>query len=164
MAAIRLRNPFHGTFPISFVFGAIPDNPRIKQKYREWGMAGHNGIDFALPEGTRVLAAAAGTVVQAGTNAEFGISVTIEHSWGQSVYAHLQSVLISAGDAVGVGDPIGVSGSSGTAFGPHLHFAMKPRNADMANGYLGYIDPTPYFKKRKQARKTRDMIYSVYGR
>ncbi|MBI5449384.1 M23 family metallopeptidase [Candidatus Gottesmanbacteria bacterium] len=66
-------------------------------------------------------------------------------SVGQSLYAHLREVRTSVGDRVRAGTVIGLSGSSGMVTGPHLHFAIIPNKADLNNGYLGFIDPSPYF-------------------
>ena len=50
---------------------------------------------------------------------------------------------------------IGLSGSSGAAFGEHLHFAIKPNNPDSNNGYLGFIDPAPYLSLPSQKEETK---------
>ena len=130
-----------------FGFGATSENEEIKKKFTEWGIVGHNGIDYGLPEGTEVVAAADGKVIQAGENGDFGVSVTIQHSWGQSLYAHLKEAKVSQDQEIKAGDVIGLSGKTGAAFGEHLHFAIKPNDADTSNGYLGFIDPSPYFEK-----------------
>lgn len=150
MADISLRLPFNGDYPVSFTFGATSDKEEIKKKFSEWRIAGHNGIDYGLPEGTEVVAAANGKVIQLGDNGDFGISVTLEHPWGQSLYAHLKETKVSLNQEVKAGDVIGLSGQTGAAFGKHLHFAIKPINADLNNGYLGFIDPSPYFEKPEE--------------
>lgn len=144
---IKLVLPFSGNFPITFKFGAVSIDPGIQEKFILWGIKGHNGIDFGLPEGTEVLTSGSGKVVQAGENGDFGICVTIKHSWGQSIYAHLKKSNTKVGQKVRIGQIIGLSGKTGTAFGEHLHFGIKPKNADLNNGYLGFIDPLPFFKK-----------------
>ncbi len=150
MADISLRLPFNGEFPVSFSFGAISDNEEIKKKFTEWGIVGHNGIDYSLPEGTEVVAATDGKVIQSGDNGDFGISVTLEHPWGQSLYAHLKETKVNVGDEPRVGDIIGLSGQTGAAFGEHLHFAIKLNGSDLNNGYLGFVDPSPYFGKPEE--------------
>lgn len=145
---MHLRFPFEGQYPVTFGFGATSENEDIHQKFLEWGITGHHGIDFGLPEGTDVLATDNGRVIQSGKNGDFGISVTILHLWGTSFYAHLREVIVFVGQSVLVGGKIGVSGSSGAAFGVHLHFGIKPRVPDPDNGYLGFIDPTPYLPRK----------------
>lgn len=143
----QFRFPFNGNFPLTFSFGQQSDNEEIKKKFQEWGINGHHGLDFGLPEGTEILAVDSGKIIQSGNNADFGISVTIQHSWGQSLYAHLQETKVNQDQEVQAGDLIGLSGQSGSAYGQHLHFAIKPNNPDPNNGYLGFIDPSPYLSQ-----------------
>ena len=146
---ITLRLPFEGDFPVTFSFGALPDDPAILDKFNDWGIAGHHGIDFGLPLNTPVLAADAGIVTQAGENGDWGISVTISHSWGESLYAHLSAADVAVGQTVEAGATIGTSGATGAAFGPHLHFGIRPEDYNPNNSYLGFIDPTPFFSQDK---------------
>lgn len=146
---IKLVLPFKAKFSISFPFGFMPKDENIRKKYRELGLLGHNGIDFALPEGTQVLAAYSGKVIQSGIQTDLGIAVTIEHRWGQSLYAHLFNVKVSVGQKVKRGELIGLSGKTGFVKGAHLHFGIKPKNPNDKNGYLGFIDPSKYFPKEK---------------
>ncbi|MEK9185270.1 MAG: hypothetical protein AAB863_00700, partial [Patescibacteria group bacterium] len=53
-------------------------------------------------------------------------------------------------DEIQVNKVISLSGSSGSAFGEHLHFAIKPNNPEPNNGYLGFIDPSPYLSLPSQ--------------
>ncbi len=148
----KLRLPFNGDFPVTFSFGAVSDNEEIKKKFQEWGITGHHGIDYGLPERTEVVAADTGKVIQSGDNGEWGISVTLEHSWGQSIYAHLKETKVNVGDGIEVGKPVGLSGKTGAAFGEHLHFGIKLKDVDANNGYLGFTDPSPYFGKSEEKK------------
>jgi murein DD-endopeptidase MepM/ murein hydrolase activator NlpD len=141
----KLRLPFKGDFLITFPFGGQSDNEEIKKKFHEWGTRGHHGIDYGLPQGTEVLSCDRGAVIQSGHNLDWGISVTLKHRWGISIYAHLQQSKVHVGDKVKVGQVIGLSGQSGAAFGGHLHFGIKLNHPDHENGYLGFIDPRAYF-------------------
>jgi murein DD-endopeptidase MepM/ murein hydrolase activator NlpD len=92
---------------------------------------GHNGIDFGVPTGTKVLAALGGTVVETGnTDAvpgclSYGKWVLIKHGNGLStLYAHLSSINVSGGQSVATGQVIGHSGNTGYSTGPHLHFTV----------------------------------------
>lgn len=141
----NFRFPFNGNFPVTFPFNSQPTSEELKQKFQQWGISGHHGIDFSLPEGTEVVAVDSGDVIQSGENGDYGNSVTIQHPWGQSLYAHLQETKVSVDQTVNAGDLIGLSGQTGSgAFGPHLHFGIKPNNTDNSNGFLGFIDPSPY--------------------
>ncbi|MCL5438942.1 MAG: peptidoglycan DD-metalloendopeptidase family protein [Patescibacteria group bacterium] len=151
-----LHFPFSGNFPVTFSCGQQSDNEEIKKKFQEWGIVGHNGLDFGLTSGTEVYPCDSGKVVQSGDNGDFGTSITIQHSWGQSIYGHLQETRVKEGDEIQVNNVIGLSGSSGAAFGDHLHFAIKPNNPDLNNGYLGFIDPAPYLSLPSQKEETTE--------
>lgn len=86
----------------------------------------HGGVDIAVPTGTQVSAAAEGTISFAGRKGGYGNLVVIDHPDGrQTRYGHLASIAVSAGDEVGKGQPIALSGSTGKSTGPHLHFEMR---------------------------------------
>ncbi|MEM7091357.1 MAG: peptidoglycan DD-metalloendopeptidase family protein [Actinomycetota bacterium] len=90
-----------------------------------WGRQ-HNGIDVAANTGTNVIAAAAGQVVSAGFNGGFGNMVTIDHGGGLvTVYAHLNSMNVRAGQQVVAGNSVGTVGTTGNSTGPHLHFETR---------------------------------------
>jgi len=149
-----LHYPFAGNIPITFAFGAQSDIEEIKKKFSEWGIVGHNGLDFGLTSGSEVFPCDSGKVIQSGDNGDFGTSIIIQHSWGQSLYAHLSETRVKVDDEIQVNKVIGLSGSSGAAFGEHLHFAIKPNNPDLSNGYLGFIDPAPYLSLPSQKEET----------
>lgn len=146
---LKLRLPFNGKFPLTFPFGAVSDNEEIKKRFVQWGIKGHHGIDYGLPPGTEVLSCDRGAVIQSGHHLDWGISVTLKHRWGISIYAHLQQSQVHIGDKIKAGQVIGLSGQSGAAFGAHLHFGIKLNHPDPDNGYLGFSDPSPYFGMSK---------------
>lgn len=89
----------------------------------------HEGIDLAASAGTRVLAAAAGTVSRVYEDELMGMSVVIDHGDGLvSVYSNLTAApTVQEGDSVYTGDVIGSVGETAAAESgrvPHLHFAM----------------------------------------
>lgn len=96
----------------------------------------HRGVDFQATTGTQLLAAAAGTIRESynmdavpGCHS-YGQWVLIDHVNGLStLYAHLSSRLVKAGDSVSAGDVIGYSGSTGYATAAHLHFSVFPKDA-----------------------------------
>ncbi len=150
-----LHYPFSGNFPVTFSFGQQSDNEEIKKKFQEWGITGHNGLDFGLSFEAEVFPCDSGKVIQSGENGDFGISITIQHSWGQSLYAHLSESKVKVDDEIQVNKVIGLFGASGSAFGEHLYFAIKPNNPDANNGYLGFIDPSSYLFLPSQEEETK---------
>lgn len=149
---IKIYLPFRGHFPVTFGFGATPNDKIIEQKFIEWGILGHHGIDYGLPEGTEVLSCDKGKVILSGINNDFGISVILKHTWGRSLYAHLKETKVMLGDSVRSGEIIGLSGKTGAAFGAHLHFGIKLNNSDSTNGYLGFVDPSVYFSNKLKGK------------
>ncbi|RZB17929.1 M23 family metallopeptidase [Streptomyces sp. F001] len=91
----------------------------------------HSGQDFAVPTGTKVVAAHGGTVVKAGGNGAgdgpaYGNAVVIKHGNGTfSQYAHLSRVDVRVGQVVATGQRIALSGNTGNSSGPHLHFEIR---------------------------------------
>lgn len=87
----------------------------------------HRGIDYAAPQGTPAVSVGDGTVVQAGRNGYYGISVKVRHNETYStVYGHFSSLAknIHVGSKVGQGQIVGYVGSTGLSTGPHLHYEM----------------------------------------
>jgi murein DD-endopeptidase MepM/ murein hydrolase activator NlpD len=138
-----LAMPFHGYYPITQGFGAQETDPVLQAFYTQYGLAGHDGVDFGVPMDTPLYAVDNGTVTCSGPG-DYGITIIIQHTWGESYYGHLSTPEVKVGGAVTKGELIGYSGDSGEVTGPHLHFGMKPINPDMTNGYFGKIDPLPY--------------------
>ncbi len=86
----------------------------------------HPGIDLVADPGTTVYATAAGTVATAGWNGGYGQMVEINHSDGIATrYGHLSEILVSVGEHVDAGTPIGRVGSTGRSTGPHLHYETR---------------------------------------
>lgn len=97
----------------------------------------HQGIDIDGNTGDTVWAAKAGTVVASGWGNSAGNYVKIDHHDGfSSIYMHLKSYCVYAGDNVSAGTTIGEMGATGTATGDHLHFGI------MYNGV--YVNPCAY--------------------
>ena len=97
----------------------------------------HEGIDIAVPSGTPVHAAAAGTVVYAGWLGGYGNIVVVDHGNGLSTaYGHNSSLSVAQGASVGAGSVIALSGNTGHSTGPHVHFEVRVNGAA--------VDPTRY--------------------
>ncbi len=89
----------------------------------------HGGIDINKPGcyGETIVASASGTVITAGnTGNGYGIHVVIDHGGGLStLYGHMSSCTVSAGDYVSQGETIGYIGATGYAYGNHCHFEVR---------------------------------------
>ena len=86
----------------------------------------HTGVDFAAGEGTRIAAAAAGTVLQTGEGDFIGKFVILSHPDAYTtLYGHCSHILTSAGRTVMKGQTIARVGQTGRATGPHLHFEIR---------------------------------------
>ena len=86
----------------------------------------HSGVDVGVPSGDPIWAAAAGTVIMAGWNGNYGNCVMISHGNGYTtVYGHLSSIAVLEGQSVYAGQTVGYAGSTGLATGVHLHFEIR---------------------------------------
>jgi len=99
----------------------------------------HQGVDYTIPEGSRIFATADGVVKEvSGKNSTSGLTVVIDHRNGYTTsYSHLQSTKVKKGTRVNRGDIIALSGNSGLSLSPHLHYEV--RYNDMR------VDPIHYF-------------------
>lgn len=108
----------------------------------------HYGMDFTAPVGTPVYATGDGKVVETGGSSRsrvgFGLLVKIDHGFGyETLYAHLNSFKVKAGQKVNRGDIIGYVGNSGGSTAPHLHYEVH-RNGSAVNPQHYYFkDLTP---------------------
>ncbi|MER5371961.1 M23 family metallopeptidase [Streptomyces sp. NPDC002553] len=109
----------------------------------------HSGQDFAVPTGTKVMAAHGGIVVKAGGNGAgdgpaYGNAVVIKHANGvYSQYAHLSRVDVNVGQVVKTGQRIALSGNTGNSSGPHLHFEIRT-----TPNYGSAIDPVKFLRAK----------------
>ncbi|HXV05976.1 MAG TPA: peptidoglycan DD-metalloendopeptidase family protein [Solirubrobacterales bacterium] len=109
--------------------------------YRFGGREFHQGIDIAVPSGTPIHAAAAGTVVfteSVASSGGYGNFTCIDHGGGLSTcYAHQESFAVSPGQRVSQGQVIGYSDCTGHCFGPHVHFEVRVNGTPVdPMGYL----------------------------
>ncbi|MBQ8834182.1 MAG: peptidoglycan DD-metalloendopeptidase family protein [Oscillospiraceae bacterium] len=109
--------------------------------YRKSPTAGassyHQGVDLAGPKGTPIYATRTGVVTTARYSNSAGWYVSINHGDGfSSIYMHMESYVVSAGQAVSAGQLIGYMGSTGISTGSHLHFGIAYNGA--------YVNPCNY--------------------
>lgn len=131
--------------------------------YKEWGMKGHNGIDFAMPSGTSLYwdCSNKGVVYKKETDSSGGIGLDIiskdedTDQFYKHRFWHLKGYAVEVGDIVETGDLIAYADNTGISTGSHLHRGLKPVNMGVSgryynelqsNGYFGAIDIRPFFK------------------
>lgn len=99
----------------------------------------HQGVDYAMSEGSSVFATADGTVREVSDkNSTMGKTIVIDHGNGyRTSYSHLLSTLVRRGQKVQRGDVIALSGNSGLSLAPHLHYEVRYNDLR--------VDPIHYF-------------------
>ncbi|WP_226377943.1 M23 family metallopeptidase [Citrifermentans bremense] len=119
------------------VQGTITSNVGLRHDPIDGGVRHHNGVDIAVPTGTRVKAIAAGKVVESAARGGYGNLVTIEHGGGMvSLYGHNAQLEVKIGDRVEAGQTVALSGSTGRSTGPHLHFELWKDGVNVTQTYL----------------------------
>jgi len=114
-----MRFPTSRQFRVSSNFNPRRLNPVTGR------VAPHKGVDFAMPQGTPVLAVGDGEVVMAKRSGAAGYYVAIRHGRTYTTrYMHLKKLLVKPGQKVKRGDRIALSGNTGRSTGPHLHYEM----------------------------------------
>ena len=100
----------------------------------------HYGIDYGVPTGTPVHSCAEGKVVLAENRISTGWSVVVEHLPGlYSLYYHMDSLNVQEGQYVKQGEKLGLSGATGFATGPHLHWEVRLN--------MGAVNPEFFLKE-----------------
>lgn len=99
----------------------------------------HQGVDYAMAEGSSVFATADGTVREVSDkNSTMGKTIVIDHGNGyRTSYSHLLSTLVRRSQKVQRGDVIALSGNSGLSLAPHLHYEVRYNDLR--------VDPIHYF-------------------
>lgn len=162
------RVPLPYLYPLPWQGGPFRMSQGPNGKYSHFGPKGKYAIDIAMPEGTPIVAARAGTVVkiengQSGRGSDpSGNFVRILHDDGtMGVYLHLTegSVQVREGQQVAVGTPLARSGNTGNSSGPHLHFVVQ-RNVGLALESIPYdfnqpVNSLPNFALSNQSQPSR---------
>lgn len=120
--------------------GRLASRFGLRRFFNGEARAPHAGLDVAVPRGTPVQATARGTVLAADDYFFNGKTVFVDHGNGLiSMYCHLDRIDVQPGDAVGQGQKLGLSGMTGRASGPHLHWSM------VLNGVM--VDPALFIDR-----------------
>ena len=133
----KITRPVSGDTVLDYAMETLSYNPTT----RDWRV--HNGIDIAAEAGTKVCAAADGTVYTVYEDETMGMTVVIRHDGGYvTKYSSLaQEVSVAAGQTVSAGDTIGTVGATAlleTAIGDHVHFSVTCNGTD--------IDPNDFLE------------------
>ncbi|QWV94584.1 peptidoglycan DD-metalloendopeptidase family protein [Geomonas oryzisoli] len=119
------------------VQGVITSGYGLRHDPIDGGLRHHNGVDIAVPTGTRVKAIAAGKVIESGTHGGYGNLVTVQHADGMvSMYGHNSQIEVKVGDQVEAGQTVALSGSTGRSTGPHVHFELWKNGINVTRNYL----------------------------
>jgi hypothetical protein len=129
--------PFVGNYPVTR--GYIKSDPNMPVSLWDplYGPT-HRGIDYALPPGTRLVAALSGKVTAAGFSPDGAGNIVVIRSGDLLVkYFHMSTIAVTVGQNVQEGQTLGTSGASGNTKGPHLHFQVE-------EGLGNAVDPAKY--------------------
>ena len=114
--------------------GELSSRFGLRRYFNDQARAPHAGLDLAVASGTPIKASALGTVLATDDYFFNGKTVFIDHGNGLiTMYCHLDKFEVEAGQTVSKGQLIGLSGQTGRATGPHLHWSV------MLNGEM--VDP-----------------------
>ncbi len=124
MRRVPIAAPLHD-YHVNSDFGK-----RVDPLNRLWAM--HSGVDLGGPTDAPILATAPGVVVFVGWKGRYGNVVEIDHGSGiGTLYAHLDSVKVKAGQQVGFQQVVGILGDSGRSTGTHLHYEVTFKGKPM---------------------------------
>ena len=120
--------------------GRLASRFGLRRFFNGEARAPHSGLDLAVGRGTPIGASAPGQVLATGDYFFNGKTVFVDHGNGLiSMYCHLERIDVAAGDSVARGQRVGLSGMSGRASGPHLHWSV------ILNGAM--VDPELFVKR-----------------
>jgi murein DD-endopeptidase MepM/ murein hydrolase activator NlpD len=146
---IRVGSPFQEPMPMTQGWGSHPAF-YSKFKYDGVPLKGHNGLDFAVPMRTLLIAVDAGNVKRTGFEPNgFGHFVLLRHDWGESLYAHLEEVHVQRDQTIDSAQVVGLSGNTGASTGPHLHFGIRIIPYHRRDGWGGFANPIPFMALAK---------------
>lgn len=140
--------------PRSAPRAGFADHRYMTYQGRQVGESWHLGFDLASVRNADVPAGNSGRVIFTGEQGIYGNLIVLDHGLGlMSLYSHLSEISVRPGDVVGKGQIIGKTGSTGLAFGDHLHYGIMVGGKEVTP--LEWIDPK-WIKDNVTIRVTGD--------
>lgn len=118
--------------------------------YNNVPLKGHNGIDIQASANADVLAVDAGRIISIGIESPgWGRYIKLEHTWGESLYAHLGQISVASGQLINRSSKIGtveplLKTTVSRNMLSFLHFGIRIKPYNRFDGWGGFVDPTPY--------------------
>ena len=130
---------------LSFIIpaeGRLSGNFGLRRFFNGEPRSPHAGLDVAVARGTPIMSSAPGTVLEVNDYFFNGKTVFVDHGNGLiTMYCHLDQFDVHTGDTVNKGQQLGLSGMTGRATGPHLHWSV------ILNGAM--VDPALFVAKKE---------------
>lgn len=165
MTKYKIQPFLKETYRVSQLYGNNPDY------YKQFGLKGHEGIDYATPDGTSIYAPFDGIVlrdVDDPKSGNYGIYIVVWDPIQKCAlwFCHLQDNFTNNGDKVKKGDLLGHTDNSGNTTGPHLHVNFVETDAsgnrlNKDNGYQGFLNLSDYVDFIDESSPVNDL--SVYN-
>ncbi|MDY0213274.1 MAG: peptidoglycan DD-metalloendopeptidase family protein [Desulfuromonadaceae bacterium] len=149
------RYPMNGQHRVSSAFNPRRLHPITRR------VSPHNGVDFAMPSGTPVLATGDGIVTRVQNHPYAGKYIEIQHgSHYTTRYLHLSRFLVKTGQKVERGQRIAQSGNTGRSTGPHLHFELhiKGRPANPLTASIPKASSVPQGKLAEFNQRVNQLV------
>lgn len=146
---------------ITQFFGARPE------VYKQFGLAGHNGLDFRAKIGTPVYASIDGKIKNIKSKTGYGNHIKQQNKDFQVCYGHLDSFACPNGSYMRAGELVGHSGNSGFSSGPHVHFGVRRlglfgKVKNYNNGYKGWINPCIFLNAIEKEMNLIEKILKLF--
>lgn len=138
------------------------------------GTNGHNGIDFAVPNDTKIIAPIDMYITQDGVDSKGGIFFVGEVIENETlryelIFVHNQINFTAPRTWMKKGEVVAISDNTGWSSGPHLHFGIRVKIFDaenkvwqtLKNNNKGYIDPLPFFSGTGYEYTPNNMMFNL---
>jgi murein DD-endopeptidase MepM/ murein hydrolase activator NlpD len=158
---IYLNAPLEGDLLLIQPFAAHPEHYAL-HRYSGVPMKGHEGVDFAVKPGAKILAADRGRVTEISSErGGYERYIKLEHRWGESLYANVGEIAVESGQLVERGAELAtVLALPGRKL--YVHFGVRIQPFNRFDGWGGFSDPLPFLLPTSQVIATDEAV-SVEG-